>query len=248
MLKKISIVLLITAAMLTCGAVFAQSTPVDPYSAYNKHKNAIKDTKIQVGDRGETIDVCDPCASDAWDRYRDYRDHVWAQRNTSNLYFSTEGNQDEDWRAELRFLDDFRASDNEDAYARMRIVNGHTSDGFTVFQLHNSAASGPPLRLEVQDGDTLVAVVRRDGESGTGVENYDMVNDVKNLWMDVTVSLDSGLRLNINVNGRVETIDLDGRNDGVNFNWEDSRNFYWKAGMYLQREGQAKVRFNRITW
>jgi len=144
-MRKVTTLVTVTILMAFTSSAFAGK--VNPYN-YSKHKNASNDAKWQRGHSSEQRCYSTGCESTM--NSSSNQKYIWADDNNSQLHFSTDGNQDSDWRSELRFNSNFFRGSNRTLTARFGYWAGRsTSKGFTVAQLHMDGNEGwtkAPLR------------------------------------------------------------------------------------------------------
>lgn len=242
-------------------AAFSTQALAEPF---DYHADAMSEVKWQL-DGSDMCSSGDDCedffASSSYTTTID--DYLYTETANQHLWFHTDGSQDASWRSELRWLDEDGSSSGtgfaKSATKTMTVRFGQfnwgtstTSDGFTVSQLHNSndLTEGPVARLEYidssdSDGGYMMVTFRDDYDcissdsTCTFTKRY-WWNESASGWKTATITLDNYY---VTV-----TVDGDSRTYKVSSAWEPQTEYYWKAGVYLQDAGTAKVAFDYIIW
>ena len=245
---KIKTILKYTAAIGLVGSM-ASSAVAEVVSAYNYtvFRNAIDDARWQRGNNSETRCSGSGCSS-TMDSSSN-QEYIWTNSNNRRLNFSTDGNEDDGWRNELRFINSFGRGSTRTMTARLRYWSGRsTSSGLTVAQLHmesddNYRNRGPVARLEIVDEDEYKVVFREGYSCTSNCVERETFSTSTSGFKDVQLRT-SGHVLNVSVAG--QTFSYNMRGNGAN--WPSDGAYYWKAGVYLQRDGSAFVSFLDLNW
>ena len=146
-------------------------------------------------------------------------------------------------RTELRYLTNWYLSEGDRSlYARIKVVE-QTCDQVTVLQIHNDTnvgggSSAPLLRIYKHQAkipaNHLWAAIKTD-ETGSNTTHVDL-GEGSTGYFEIDIRVVSG-RLIIDLDG-VKKIDMD-----ISF-WVFPS--YWKAGVYLQDEGEATAYFDQL--
>lgn len=168
---------------------------------------------------------------------------------TSDWFYVAEGDKvafnqsGESKRTELRHLINWNLSEgNRSLHGRLKFVE-QTCDQVTVIQIHDDANTGygpnkPLLRIYKHQNKSpenhLWAAIKTD-EGGSNTRHFDL-GETPAGYFDWDVIVEEG-NLIINING-VEKARWD-----VSF-WTFPS--YWKAGVYLQDDGEATVYFDEL--
>lgn len=237
-----------SATLLLCSIVgiysaSALSDSVNPFN-YSKHEDAILEAKWQLGNSGDSNkDVCKNSACESALNSSSYDDYIYADDDSSYMFFSTDGSQAAFWRSELRYEDNFEKSDTISMSARVGFYgwnSSSSSEGFTVAQLHMEGANGPPVRLEYMDRDHMAVTFRTSPSCTSNCWKTVEFNTTAAGWKNIVLQLKDEW-VNVSVNGETKSYQLSS-------SWPDDGAYYWKAGIYLQKSGQALVGFDYINW
>ena len=237
----------ITAMGLFAGIMSSAIAEVQSAYNYRVFRDAIDDARWQRGDNSETRCSGSDCSS-TMDSSSN-QDYIWTDSSTRILHFSTDGNEDDGWRNELRFVDSFSRGSTRTMTATVGYWAGRsTSSGLTIAQLHMESDDdydneGPVARLEIVDEDTFKVVWREGYSCTSNCVERDEYSTSTSGFKDIQLRT-SGNVLNVSVQGQTFSYDM----DGGDANWPSDGAYYWKAGVYLQREGSAFVGFENLTW
>lgn len=245
---KIKTILKYTLAIGLTGGI-ASSAIAEIRSAYNYtvFRNAIDDARWQRGNNSETRCSRSGCSSTMSSSSN--QDYIWTDSSTRRLHFSTDGNEDDGWRNELRFVDSFSRGATRTMTARVGYwARRSTSSGLTIAQLHmesddNYRNRGPVARLEIVDEDTFKVVWREGYSCTSSCVDRDEYSTSTSGFKDIQLRT-SGSVLNVSVAGQTFSYNM----RGSDANWPSDGAYYWKAGVYLQRDGSAYVGFENLTW
>ncbi len=228
---------IIKATLLVCALSlpFSSAMARNPFD-YSHWENAIRDAKWQLDVQDN--DICEQAECESYlDTYDDYQ---WANSG-SDLRFSTNGDKDEGWRNEWRFLANFSRGATRTMTARIRFINARTdSDGFTVAQLHYEGGNGPPARLEVLDEEDFEVTFRNNESCSSNCWTQRSFTANPRSLQDVQLRTSNG-NINVTVAGQTRTWDLKRE-------WPNQSNYYWKAGVYLQEDGEVEVQYATLFW
>jgi len=214
-------------------ALSASAANVNPYN-YSKWSKTWNDAKLQLGSPSK--DVCKKGSScKSWLNSSKNRKYTFVATGSQDLYFDTNGSKGSKWRVEMRHEGNFKKSSKTTMTAKFRRESG-SSQEFTVAQLHKEDSSGPPARIEFYKGQLRV----KYRSKSSGNPSYPVYSfGGQSGWKTMAMTLNNG-KISVNINGKTSTYKLGS-------GWASS-DYYWKAGIYLQKSGTARARFDYINW
>ena len=240
---KRNIALVVISIFMAVWSTSALAAKINPIN-YTIWSNVFADAKWQLGDTGDTDDVCEYSSdcSDLFNSGTGYKRYIWAESSDNNrLTFSTNGSQARLWRSELRFLDNFAKSSTITMSGRIGYWAGRsTSDGITVAQLHMEDAEGPPARLEIIDEDYFQVTFRNSDDCTSNCWTERTFSTSTSGWKNFSLYLNN-YYINVTVAGQTRTYKL-------TTEWSASGDYYWKTGLYLQDAGTAYTAYRNLYW
>ena len=239
---------LVAAIALSVAGIASTATAakVNPYT-YNVFKNAINDAKWQRGSNSQQ--QCSQSGCESKLNNNTSKKYIWAHDNTTQMTFSTNGNQASKWRSELRFLSNFSRGSTRTMTAKIGYwKNYSSSNGFTIAQLHMDqndgwTVKGPPARLEIVDESHFEVVFRKGHDCTSGCWTDEQYSTSTSNWKDIQLHL-SGNTINVSVAGQTYSYDLDGSGK----DWPSNGGYFWKTGIYLQDAGSAYIGYQNLYW
>ncbi len=170
-----------------------------------------------------------------------YQSNWFYVADTNKIAFTQSGASK---RTELRFLANWNVNNaNRTAHANLKIVS-QSCDQVTLIQIHDDGAAGGPnkplLRIYKHKAKSPVnhlwAAYKTDA-GGSATQHVDLGPDPTD-YFNCDVSITNGNMI-ISIDG-VEKVNVD-----VSY-WTFPS--YWKAGVYLQDDGEATAFFNELEW
>lgn len=213
----------------------SEKASVNPYDTW---QDMIDSAELKIG-QNSNVRCTGPECDDAWDSWSNF---FWENSSNGRLIMTTNGDRSALWRNEWRALNTFsKWGDNRfEVEVKVGQAHGIPPDGnedarFTVAQLHNVNADGPPVRIMYGEGE-LIARSRSDAGSDPTYEDHylgDISGDKR-----IVMRVRSGEVVVVHEDERY-VLPLNG------FSWGG---YHWTAGIYLQYEGYATVSFKTIDW
>lgn len=221
--------------------LFACNTP---YSL-DKFKGVLNISKLQA-----PYSKYDPLYCVKYGKFKDVcNKYFYLQDNKYMAFFMCQDDESEHKRSELRFKDDFKVSENHTLEARLKIFPLNQDREFTFLQIHADSTlknlptiNKPLLRItwwrELHNiYNHLWAVIRLGSGKFSRYAKIDLGKKPKDFF-DVTIRVkNSKLSIWINGENKIDNFDVSYWNKYYN---------YFKAGVYLQGVGCAKVLFDKL--
>jgi hypothetical protein len=221
--------------------LFACNTP---YSL-DKFKGVLNISKLQA-----PYSKYDPLYGVKYGKFKDVcNKYFYLQDNKYMAFFMCQDDESEHKRSELRFKDDFKVSENHTLEARLKIFPLNQEREFTFLQIHADSTlknlptiNKPLLRItwwrELHNiYNHLWAVIRLGTSSFSKYAKIDLGKKPEDFF-DITIKVENS-KLSIWINGenKIDNFDISYWNKYYN---------YFKAGVYLQGVGCAKVLFDKL--
>ncbi|GAX87446.1 conserved hypothetical protein [Lebetimonas natsushimae] len=175
-----------------------------------------------------------------------YNKYFYLENNNYMTFYICEKNENEHRRSELRFRNDFKVSENHYLKVRVKILPLNEKKEFTFLQIHADAhydntPNKPLLRViwrKEYNGlkDHLWVIIRDSNENNVEYLKIDLGKRPENFFNIVVKVKES--KLYVFLNGKKKV--------GIDVSFWKKYNNYFKAGVYLQGRGCAKVLFDKL--
>jgi hypothetical protein len=219
--------------MFLAHPIVSEATCTPPYDA-TKFRAVLDDSKLQRHG-SKTVVACGGDYSD----YCKYPNFTLDSGTYMQFYQHESGK-----RTELRQCDEWNveSSSSKKLNANVKVFQGLSGiKEFTYAQIHEAGGTGPMVRMAWHNSkygytDYLFAAVRT--RPGTSVTHYPIAPRLSGFF-DLELNVQNS-RLIIKYNG-ITKVDV-----GVSA--YNGKNMYFKAGVYNQSKGAAKVQFNTLSY
>ncbi|WP_292654703.1 glycosyl hydrolase family 8 [Nitratifractor sp.] len=223
------------------------SDPKAPYSD-DKFRAFLQDAKLTYPDSHTVVAQKEG--------FKDYHSDFFYLAKGKYMTFSMTADALE--RDELRHFEEFDLKKSHELSGRIRFSKiGEDVEEFTWMQMHHANAHRPFIRLAWRDEhkdslsgqihrDALWAIVSKSDVKGSGSYYLYLADRPKGKFVGAKISSHDG-RVYLTIDSK--TIDLfkDINDSELEKNWRDVKDFYYKAGLYLNKgSGEMRVQFSKL--